>query len=43
VRIGIPDIFPVIGPTFELRRHLGLTAANIVEKARQLLAGVKNR
>jgi transketolase len=43
VRIGIPDIFPVIGPTFELRRHLGLTAAAIMEKARQLLAGAKNR
>lgn len=36
-RIGIPDIFPVIGPTFELRRHLGLTAAHIVEKARSLI------
>jgi transketolase len=43
VRIGIPDIFPVIGPTFELRRHLGLTAAAVMEKARQLLAGAKNR
>ena len=43
VRIGIPDIFPVIGPTFELRRHLGLTAAAVMEKARQLLARAKNR
>ena len=37
VRIGIPDIFPVIGPTFELRRHLGLSSAHIVEKARRLI------
>lgn len=37
IRIGIPDIFPVIGPTFELRRHLGLTSAHIVEKARSLI------
>ena len=43
VRIGIPDIFPVIGPTFELRRHLCLTAAAIMEKARRLLTGAKNR
>jgi transketolase C-terminal domain/subunit len=42
VRIGIPDIFTVIGPTFELRRHLGLTADTIMEKARQRLAGAKN-
>jgi transketolase len=41
VRIGIPDIFPVIGPTFELRRHLGLTAANIVEQAKQLISKTK--
>jgi hypothetical protein len=33
----------VIGPTFELRRHLGLTAAAVMGKARQLLAGAKNR
>jgi transketolase len=37
-RIGIPDIFPVIGPTFELRRHLGLTAANIMGTARRLIS-----
>lgn len=39
VRIGIPDVFPVIGPTFELRRHLGLTAEAIVETARRMVAG----
>ena len=37
VRIGIPDVFPVIGPTFELRRHLGLSSAHIVERARKLI------
>ena len=37
IRIGIPDVFPVIGPTFELRRHLGLCSAHIVEKARRLI------
>jgi transketolase len=37
VRMGIPDVFPVIGPTFELRRHLGLSSANIVGEARRLV------
>lgn len=37
VRIGIPDVFPVIGSTFELRRHLGLCSAHIAEKARRLI------
>jgi transketolase len=37
IRIGVPDVFPVIGPTFELRRHLGLTSAHIVEKASSLI------
>jgi transketolase len=36
-RIGIPDVFPMIGPTFELRRLLGLTSTHIVEKARSLV------
>ncbi len=42
MRIGIPDIFPVIGPTFELRRHLGLTAANIVRNVEELLRTSRN-
>lgn len=37
IRIGIPDIFPIIGPTFELREHLGLCAANIAATAKKQL------
>lgn len=36
-RIGIPDIYPPIGPTFELRAALGLDAENIAARARALL------
>jgi transketolase len=36
-RLGIPDAFPPIGPTFELRDALGLSAAHIVRHARELL------
>lgn len=36
-RIGIQDEFPIIGPTFELRRHLGLHAASIRAAAVSLL------
>jgi transketolase len=38
VRIGIPDVFPIIGPTFELRQHLGLCAANVVAVVEKSLA-----
>jgi transketolase len=38
IRIGIPDIFPIIGPTFELREHLGLCAANIASVVRKRLS-----
>jgi len=37
IRIGIPDVFPIIGPTFELREHLGLCAANIAAAAKKHL------
>jgi transketolase len=37
VRDGLQDIFPVIGPTWELRAHLGLSAAGIVDKVREHL------
>ncbi len=36
-RIGIPDIYPPIGPTFELRAALGLDAQHIAARARLLL------
>ncbi|MBC8008134.1 MAG: hypothetical protein H7X76_08835 [Prolixibacteraceae bacterium] len=35
-RIGIPDIYPPIGPTSELRAALGLDAAHIASRARAL-------
>ncbi len=35
-RIGIPDIYPPIGPTFELRSALGLDAEHIAVRARAL-------
>jgi transketolase len=38
-RIGIEDIFPPIGPTPALREALGLSAVNIVAKARTMLTG----
>jgi len=37
VRIGLPDIFPIIGPTWELRAHMGLSAKNIADKVREHL------
>jgi len=37
IRIGIPDVFPIIGPTFELREYLGLCAANIAATAKKYL------
>jgi transketolase len=36
-RIGIQDEFPIIGPTFALRKHLGLHADNIYTTALKLL------
>ena len=36
-RIGIPDLFPPIGPPHELRASLGLCAENIVVQAHDLL------
>lgn len=30
-RIGLPDAFPIIGPTFELRRFYGLCKDNIIQ------------
>ena len=36
-RIGIPDVFPPIGPTRALRDSLGLCADNIVAQALDLL------
>ncbi len=36
--LGIADIFPPIGPVFELRASLGLDAAHIVAHAEELLA-----
>lgn len=39
--IGIPDIFPPVGPTHELRASLGLCADNIVHNALDLLAPAK--
>ena len=37
-RIGIEDVFPPIGPPFELRAALGLSAAHIVHHGRDMLA-----
>lgn len=37
-RIGLADAFPPIGPSFELRGALGLSADNIVAKSFDLLA-----
>lgn len=37
-RIGIEDVFPPIGPPFELRAALGLSAAHIVRHGREMLA-----
>jgi transketolase len=39
---GIFDIFPPIGPVFELRASLGLDAAHIVAHAEQMLAGARS-
>ena len=36
-RIGVEDIFPPIGPSYELRAHLGLCAENIVAQTFELL------
>jgi transketolase len=36
-RIGIQDLFPPIGPTFQLRASLGLCAENLVVNALELL------
>ncbi len=36
-RIGIDDLFPPIGPSFELREALGLSAAGIAAQAKSLL------
>jgi len=36
-RVGIPDIYPPIGPTSELRAALGLDAFNVAARARALL------
>ena len=38
-RIGIPDVYPPIGPTFELRASLGLCAEHIALRAAALLQG----
>lgn len=38
-RIGIADVFPAIGPPFELRAALGLSAGHIVSHGRQMLQG----
>jgi transketolase len=38
VRIGLDDVYPPIGPTFELREALGLSAMQIAVTARRLLA-----
>jgi transketolase len=38
--LGIADAFPPIGPVFELRESLGLSAAHLVLHAEQMLAGV---
>ena len=38
--LGIPDIFPPIGPVFELREWLGLSAADIVAHAQELLTAI---
>lgn len=37
VRIGIPDVFPIIGPTWELRKYYGLHHENVAKKVRELL------
>jgi len=41
VRIGLQDVFPIIGPTWELRAHLGLSAKNITDKIRVHLSLAK--
>jgi transketolase len=41
--LGIPDIFPPIGPVFALRAALGLCAENIVVQALDLLARIGAR
>ncbi len=37
IPIGLNDIFPDIGPTYELRKYLGLHSDNIVAKALEVL------
>jgi len=37
VRIGLNDIYPIIGPTFELRKYYGLHHENIVSKVMNIL------
>jgi transketolase len=36
-RLGLPDAFPPIGPTFALREALGLSAVDIIRHAHELL------
>ncbi|NLC15840.1 MAG: transketolase family protein [Firmicutes bacterium] len=40
MRIGIPDLFPIIGPTNELRAHYGLCADNIVRNVKAALSSI---
>jgi len=40
-RIGLADAFPPIGPTFELRDALGLSATHLVRHAHELLGGAR--
>lgn len=42
-RIGIPDIFPPIGPTHALRASLGLSAEHIVANALDMLMSSRDR
>jgi transketolase len=35
--IGLEDVFPIIGPTFEIRKHYGLCYENIATKAKEIL------
>ena len=41
-RIGIQDVFPPIGPTFQLRASLGLSAENLIVNALELLGQSSN-
>ena len=36
--VGMPDEFAIVGPTGKVRERYGMSAANIADKCRSLLA-----